>query len=105
MTLTDTLNDIHAAPTHLRKLHPTGVNYTTKTTPATTTQILNLSYTGTGIDFFISHPPHQPKQAIGEYVAQNGIRVPRIFGNLPHAITYQEKHPVIARSEHSDEYA
>jgi len=56
-------------------------------------------------DYYIQHPEAlegQPKRAIAEYVKQNGLLIPRIFGSLAEARA--SGLPIIARSEHVQDY-
>lgn len=56
-------------------------------------------------DYWLAHPEAfkgQPKRAIGDYVEQEGILVPRRFDSLKEA--RDSGLPVIARSEHIQEY-
>ena len=57
-------------------------------------------------DYFLLHPPRQPKREIAEYVKRNGILVPDIYDTFKDAkkAEKQGKH-VLARSEHPQEYA
>lgn len=54
-------------------------------------------------DKFLDERPLQPKRAIQEYAAQNGIRVPKRFDSLEEALASGRK--FIIRSEHPQEYA
>ncbi len=57
-------------------------------------------------DFYIEHPEQlfgKPKRTIGDYVAQNGILVPRRFDSLEEARS--SGLPVLVRSEHPQDYA
>lgn len=54
-------------------------------------------------DFYLQHTPGQPKRVIGDYVAKNGILVPKRFDSLRDAKKSRKK--ILARSEHWREYA
>jgi len=54
-------------------------------------------------DKFLDERPLQPKRAIQEYAAQNGIQVPKRFDSLEEALASGKK--FIIRSEHPQEYA
>lgn len=57
-------------------------------------------------DYFELEPPMQPKRVVGDYVASQGILVPRRFGDFEEAQFAAESGSlVIARSEHPDEYS
>jgi hypothetical protein len=53
-------------------------------------------------DYFLEHPPMQPKAEIGAYVESKGILVPQRFENLEEAIASGK--PFIIRSEHPQDY-
>jgi hypothetical protein len=57
-------------------------------------------------DSFVLERPMRPKQATGDYVESEGLLVPPRFADSE-AVKYAVQHdvPVIARSEHPDEYA
>lgn len=54
-------------------------------------------------DYYLLHPPRQPKAEIAAYVESQGISVPRRFSSLKEAI--ESGKPFIVRSEHPAEYA
>ncbi|MCX6769961.1 MAG: hypothetical protein NT051_04760 [Candidatus Micrarchaeota archaeon] len=64
-------------------------------------------------DWFLSHPPSQPKREVGEYVRRNGILVPKIYDSFKEAKMLTEMRKVLmapekailARSEHPQDYA
>ena len=57
-------------------------------------------------DWFEVEKPLQPKKAVGDYVASEGILVPRRFETFEEAqFAAQSDTSVIARSEHPDEYS
>lgn len=57
-------------------------------------------------DSFEIERPVQPKMAVGDYVESQGLLVPRRFGTLEEAQFAAENGiPVLARSEHPDEYS
>lgn len=53
-------------------------------------------------DYFLLHPPRQPKKEIADWVESKGILVPRRFSSLDHALN--SKKPFIIRSEHPQDY-
>ena len=54
-------------------------------------------------DYFIIHPPLQPKLEVANYVESEGIAVPHRFKNLADALSSEKK--FIIRSEHPQDYA
>ncbi len=56
-------------------------------------------------DFFLEHPPQQPKRDIAEYVENNWILVPKRFKSREEARSYVENGgEIFIRSEHPQEY-
>lgn len=54
-------------------------------------------------DFFLAHPPLQPKSEIADYVAACGIAVPQRFSSFDEALANGQS--FLMRSEHPQEYA
>lgn len=53
-------------------------------------------------DYFLAHPPRQPKREIADYVANCGVLVPRRFNSLAEA--FSAGCPFIIRNEHPQDY-
>ncbi|MDD5337506.1 MAG: hypothetical protein PHS02_03410 [Candidatus ainarchaeum sp.] len=54
-------------------------------------------------DYWLAHPPKQPKREIGEYIRRHRIPVPDTYSTLIAA--KKSGKPLIARSEHPQDYA
>lgn len=64
---------------------------------------LPVEQAGGSDDYFLAHPPKQPKREIAEYVASHGIKIPPIFADLREAL--RSGQPVLVRSEHPQDRA
>lgn len=54
-------------------------------------------------DYYLVHPPRQPKKEIGDYIARQGLPVPHRFSDLSEAVASGK--PFIVRSEHPQDYS
>lgn len=54
-------------------------------------------------DYYLAHPPKQPKKQIGDYMASQGFPVPHRFSDLSEAVASGK--PFIVRSEHPQDYS
>ena len=54
-------------------------------------------------DYYLAHPPQQPKREIAEYAESEGILVPERFSGLEAALVSGK--PFLIRSEHPQDYA
>ncbi len=57
------------------------------------------------LDYFLTHPPTQPKREVGDYVESMGVNVPRRFETLEEALgVVNDGGSILLRSEHPVDY-
>lgn len=67
--------------------------------PETTIEIIALLECS---DYYLAHPPKQPKAEIAEYVESQGFLVPRRFSSFEEAV--EDSNKFIMRTEHPQDY-